>query len=93
MSCPTCDHTMINVGKWDTAGLCPLFWCPRCGTIRCHNAEADRAPHLVAYCRNLARDVARADVAVFAREAPLRMMHRTGILQSINLPKERVDVP
>ena len=30
MSCPKCDHTMHNL---DGASN-PLFWCPRCGTVR-----------------------------------------------------------
>lgn len=32
MSCPTCDHTMHNLGL-DQAGR-RTFWCPRCGTIK-----------------------------------------------------------
>lgn len=30
MACPTCDHTMQNLGADDRR----IFWCPRCGTIR-----------------------------------------------------------
>lgn len=28
-SCPTCDHTMQNLGGANM----PLLWCPRCGTV------------------------------------------------------------
>lgn len=30
MACPTCDHTMQNVGAVNDR----IFWCPRCGTLR-----------------------------------------------------------
>ena len=33
MACPTCDHTMHNVGKTGS-GSSFLFWCPRCGTLK-----------------------------------------------------------
>ena len=29
MACPTCDHTMQNVGAEGQR----IFWCPRCGTL------------------------------------------------------------
>lgn len=32
MGCPTCDHTMQNLGL-DTAGR-RSFWCSRCGTVK-----------------------------------------------------------
>ena len=28
--CPTCDHTMHNVGSPDRR----IYWCPRCGTLK-----------------------------------------------------------
>lgn len=30
MACPSCDHTMQNLGLNERR----IFWCPRCGTIR-----------------------------------------------------------
>lgn len=30
MACKTCDHTMQNVNN----GQPPVFWCPRCGTLK-----------------------------------------------------------
>jgi len=35
MACPTCDHTMQNLGV--DSGVDKhkkIFWCPRCGTIK-----------------------------------------------------------
>ena len=30
MACKTCDHTMQRVNN----GEPPVFWCPRCGTLK-----------------------------------------------------------
>jgi Transcription factor zinc-finger len=35
MSCPTCDHTMQNLGVNGQR----IFWCPRCGTLRSITGE------------------------------------------------------
>lgn len=32
MSCPTCDHTMHNLGL--SNGGARVFWCPRCGSLK-----------------------------------------------------------
>lgn len=40
MPCPTCDHTMQNLGV-ELAADSPVnavFWCPRCGTIKSRRA-------------------------------------------------------
>lgn len=37
MSCPTCDHTMQNLGVKDAAGS--IFWCPRCGTLKMRSGD------------------------------------------------------
>ena len=52
MSCDTCNHTMQNVG---TAGKKdPLFWCPRCGTIKSDAKVEDKyVPWLVDRCKKL----------------------------------------
>ena len=55
MACPTCDHTMHHVataGKKD-----PLFWCPRCGTIKSEaKIKPFEAPMLVARAKALVVD-------------------------------------
>ena len=35
MACPTCDHTMHNVGE---NGGRTVFWCPRCGGLKTRGA-------------------------------------------------------
>jgi tRNA(Ile2) C34 agmatinyltransferase TiaS len=30
MACPTCNHTMENLGT----EVVKTFWCPRCGTLK-----------------------------------------------------------
>jgi len=32
MSCPTCEHTMQNLGLAQSGAK--AFWCPRCGTLK-----------------------------------------------------------
>ena len=32
MSCPTCDHTMQNLGLAQSGAR--VFWCPRCGSLK-----------------------------------------------------------
>jgi Zn-finger nucleic acid-binding protein len=39
MACPSCDHTMNRVNH--TQDLVPVFWCPRCGTIKVDRVESD----------------------------------------------------
>jgi len=34
MACPTCDHTMHNIGRTYHQQYESLFWCERCGTIK-----------------------------------------------------------
>lgn len=38
MPCPTCDHTMHNLGVPQKS----IFWCPRCGTIKDEHAVTER---------------------------------------------------
>lgn len=50
MSCPTCDHTMQNLGVEKPAehGATQVFWCPRCGTVKYRiPPEPDDAAHLI----------------------------------------------
>ncbi len=64
MSCPTCDHTMKNLGMDNNEGR--IFWCTRCGTMKIRqnprsvNMEERydvEAPKLVALAIDLALKV------------------------------------
>ncbi len=51
MSCATCDHTVQQISDG-------VFWCPRCGTIKCHIVEGrynDEPPMLVLRCRQFSQ--------------------------------------
>ena len=37
MACPTCDHTMQNLGVENQK----IFWCPRCGTLKTISPSGD----------------------------------------------------
>jgi Zn-finger nucleic acid-binding protein len=37
MACPTCSHTMQNLGVESER----VFWCPRCGTIKTVRGERE----------------------------------------------------
>ena len=39
MSCPTCSHTMHNLGRLTTEDF--VFHCPRCGTVRLDGHRED----------------------------------------------------
>lgn len=50
MSCITCDHTMQRVN----GGNPPVFWCPRCGTIKTGGGVPEfEAPTLIKRSRDL----------------------------------------
>ena len=38
MSCPTCGHTMQQA-------LAPVWWCPRCGTLKTNNRDDALGTH------------------------------------------------
>lgn len=49
MACPTCDHTMQNLGIKDWVKG-SIFWCPRCGTLkfrRSQNFEEVESPYYI----------------------------------------------
>lgn len=50
MSCPSCGHTMHNLGVEPPGGR-RVFWCPRCGTVKRdsgpNNFETVSIPKLV----------------------------------------------
>lgn len=50
MPCPTCDHTLQNIGAKDQR----IFWCPRCGTLvyEADNFRGENCPYLANYVRN-----------------------------------------
>ena len=90
MPCPTCSHTMQNLGL-DSAGR-RVFWCPRCGTLReevSDNSSGipaaqtnDEAPKLVPRCREFEETVPNG-----AGVIPL--WQRLGIAESIYPATER----
>jgi hypothetical protein len=49
MACPTCDHTMQNIGVCHPPyEKVPVFWCPRCGTLKANVVTGeDEVPKLV----------------------------------------------
>jgi len=50
MACPTCDHTMKNIGH---RSMYAIFWCPRCGTLKNNHDNQFEAPKLVERSRAL----------------------------------------
>lgn len=86
MPCPTCDHTMHNVGTHDTARV---FWCPRCGTVRFSAADTapphDHVPWLVERCQKFAKSALDADHDPKA----VSEWDRLGITEAINKPEDR----
>lgn len=89
MSCPTCDHTMHNIGCCLHSGL-PFFWCPRCGTLKPCDSEAAE-PALVARCRDFAREFEKACDEDHHAAAPCMegAYRRSGIAESIKAPLPR----
>ena len=81
MSCPTCDHTMHQMGCRSTD--LPFFWCPRCGTIKTCDAVVG-VPVLIDRCRKF-QDEALGDSPV----ASTKTWFTLGIPESINIPAER----
>lgn len=50
MACETCDHTMQLV----TGGDPPVFWCPRCGTLKIKGGVPEfEAPMVIGRARVL----------------------------------------
>ena len=52
MPCPTCTHTMQNLGLAQNGKR--TFWCPRCGTIKTESGqhEEHEKPMLVTRVRD-----------------------------------------
>ena len=68
MPCPTCDHTMHQVGT-------DVFWCPRCGTIRQRltkdHTEAD-VPRVVALVKGVVSGEVNTKASIQRLHADLR---------------------
>lgn len=80
MSCPTCDHTLHEMGC-RTTGM-PFFWCPRCGTMKTCDGVIVK-PSIVDSCREFESTI----VGVCAEHS--YQWKAFGIAESINLPKNR----
>lgn len=84
MACPTCGHTMQNVGGTDHR----VYWCNRCGTLLekgPNEWERKEAPMLVERCREFEQHASEAATVLQV----VRMWHRLGITESINTPGDR----
>lgn len=88
MPCPTCDHTMTQLGC-QTSGN-PFFLCPRCGTTKtCDGIVA--VPALVEFCRRFPADLWGRSVqpGTVTLADILAAWEKTGIQEAINVPGER----
>lgn len=89
MACPTCDHTMSEMGCRTTDR--PFFICPRCGTAKtCDGAVA--APALVDFCRSFRNQVFKPGAnqeATFTVAELDQLWTKAGIREAINLPAAR----
>lgn len=76
MACPTCGHTMQSVDYH-------VFWCPRCGTLKCRagNDDADESPKLVHYVR--------AFLASKSDDATLDSVEMKALREAALTPEER----
>lgn len=87
MACPTCGHTMQNLGVDSGPGPTRrVFWCPRCGTLREELSDgtgaqtSDEAPKLVGRCREFGETLGPAWFGLW---------RRLGILEAIHTPGDR----
>lgn len=81
MACPTCDHTMENVGcMHDPYHDVPLFWCPRCGTLKANIVNGENeVPKLVGRVIEFGSTLTDQDGRVIAN------FERCGIRESVTL--------
>ena len=83
MACQTCDHSVHKVGVMPPPYTeVPLFWCPRCGTLRANvvNGE-DESPKLVERLRAFVAGLPDEDF--MDGEDILDELRRLGILESL----------
>jgi len=76
MACSTCDHTMHNLGVDGS----PVFWCPRCGTIKYdshHLEDHVECPNLIERLHDFTRlgDMSKQQI---------EQWQRLGIEEAIN---------
>lgn len=79
MSCPTCSATMQAIHAPDE---CPMWWCPRCGTVKTMASQDGVAPSLVKCCRTFEKTMASS-------YSLLKLWKRLGIAEAINTPENR----
>lgn len=61
MACPSCDHTMQNIGIVNPEVQTPLYWCPRCGTLKSNGSgEGNYTPKLVQRVRDMSHRIESA---------------------------------
>lgn len=100
MACPTCDHTMQNVGTSPVGR--PLFWCGRCGTVHSEpsgrvdpSADSNLAdgyygvPKLVERCRTVRNSVTFARADAMTGDVLSHLWETVGIAESIHPPGGR----
>ena len=80
MACPTCDHTVHKVGVMpEPHSRCPLFWCPRCGTLKANIViQEHERPKLVS------RAVLLALLLRDRNPEALEDLRRLGIIESVS---------
>ncbi len=58
MACETCDHTMQRVN----GGEPPVFWCPRCGTLKTKGGVPEfEVPKVIGRAHSLCASVTEPD--------------------------------
>lgn len=88
MACPTCDHTMTEMGC-RTSGN-PFFICPRCGTAKtCDGVVV--VPALVEFCRGFISELWSRSVApgTVGLADIIAAWEKRGIHEAINVPADR----
>ena len=76
MACPTCSHTMQNLGL----EMNRAFWCPRCGTLSFGDGRHVETPALVERCQQFGQTLGPSWFSLWKQ---------FGIAESINIPEER----
>ena len=68
MSCPTCDHTVQRIGSMEPPyHRVPLFWCPRCGTVKGNVVGLGHVPQLVGSVIEFASGLTEDDEEIIER--------------------------
>lgn len=89
MPCPTCSHTMQNLGL-DTAGR-TTWWCARCGSLKTEihhlgkTFESNEAPKLVECVRGFVRMLDDTAAGRWLKS----QVEVSSVLESTHKPEER----